>query len=65
VTAFAAAFFSNLMGLCTNYPIAMAPGMGINALFAALFVERSAANDAIRNIPEITGLSKSIQWSKI
>ncbi len=34
VTALAAAIFSVLMGIWTNYPIAMAPGMGINAFFA-------------------------------
>jgi AGZA family xanthine/uracil permease-like MFS transporter len=34
VTALAAAVFSVLMGIWTNYPIAMAPGMGINAFFA-------------------------------
>ncbi|MBV9876837.1 MAG: NCS2 family permease, partial [Verrucomicrobia bacterium] len=34
VTALAAAVFSVLMGLWTNYPIALAPGMGVNAFFA-------------------------------
>jgi adenine/guanine/hypoxanthine permease len=34
VTALAAAIFSILMGLWTNYPIACAPGMGVNAFFA-------------------------------
>jgi AGZA family xanthine/uracil permease-like MFS transporter len=34
VTALAAAMFSAVMALTTNYPIAMAPGMGINAFFA-------------------------------
>jgi adenine/guanine/hypoxanthine permease len=34
VTALAAAIFSVLMGLWTNYPIALAPGMGVNAFFA-------------------------------
>ncbi len=34
VTALAAAVGTALMGLLTNYPIALAPGMGINAFFA-------------------------------
>jgi adenine/guanine/hypoxanthine permease len=34
VTALAAAVFSVLMGLMTNYPFALAPGMGVNAFFA-------------------------------
>lgn len=34
VTGLAAAFGCVLMGLMTNYPIAMAPGMGLNAFFA-------------------------------
>jgi AGZA family xanthine/uracil permease-like MFS transporter len=34
VTAVAAAGFSILMGLLTNYPFATAPGMGVNAFFA-------------------------------
>ena len=34
VTAFSAAIFSILMGLMANIPLAQAPGMGANALFA-------------------------------
>jgi AGZA family xanthine/uracil permease-like MFS transporter len=34
VTALAAAIFSVVMGLRTNYPLAMAPGMGVNAYIA-------------------------------
>jgi AGZA family xanthine/uracil permease-like MFS transporter len=34
VTALAACIGSIMMGLMTNYPIAMAPGMGLNAFFA-------------------------------
>lgn len=34
VTALAAAIFSVLMGLWSNYPIALAPGMGVNVFFA-------------------------------
>jgi len=34
VTALAAAIFSVVMGLRTNYPLAMAPGMGVNAYVA-------------------------------
>src|SRR3954454_3098899 len=33
VTALTAAIATSLMALLTNYPIAMAPGMGINAFF--------------------------------
>ena len=38
VTAIAAAVFSVLMGLVANIPIAQAPGMGANALFAYTLV---------------------------
>jgi AGZA family xanthine/uracil permease-like MFS transporter len=34
VTAVAAALFSALMGLWSNYPLALAPGMGVNVFFA-------------------------------
>ncbi|MGO9844833.1 MAG: solute carrier family 23 protein [Candidatus Acidiferrales bacterium] len=34
VTALAAAIFTVIMGLRTNYPLAMAPGMGVNAYIA-------------------------------
>ena len=34
VTALAAAIFSVVIGLRTNYPLAMAPGMGVNAYVA-------------------------------
>jgi adenine/guanine/hypoxanthine permease len=34
VTALAAAIFTVIMGLRTNYPLAMAPGMGVNAFVA-------------------------------
>ncbi len=37
-TCLAAALGSLVMGLCANYPIAMAPGMGINAYFAFVVV---------------------------
>ena len=33
VTAVTAAIATTLMGLLTNFPIALAPGMGINAFF--------------------------------
>lgn len=33
-TALAAAFTTTAMGLLTNYPVALAPGMGLNAFFA-------------------------------
>src|ERR1700760_844369 len=38
-TCFAAAFGSILMGLVSNYPLAMAPGMGLNAYFAYTVVK--------------------------
>ena len=38
VTAIAAAVFSILMGLIANIPVAQAPGMGANALFAYTLV---------------------------
>lgn len=37
-TCLAAAFGSLLMGLLANYPIAVAPGMGVNAFFAFVVV---------------------------
>lgn len=37
-TCIAAAFGSAVMGLYANYPIALAPGMGLNAYFAAVAV---------------------------
>ena len=37
-TCVAGAFGSALMGLYANYPIALAPGMGLNAYFAAVVV---------------------------
>ena len=37
-TCLAAAFGSLVMGLYANYPIALAPGMGLNAYFAAIVV---------------------------
>ena len=37
-TCLAAAFGSAAMGLYANYPIALAPGMGLNAYFAAVVV---------------------------
>ena len=38
-TCFAAAFGSILMGLATNYPLALAPGMGLNAYFTFTVVK--------------------------
>src|ERR1700761_9611373 len=38
-TCFAAAFGSILMGLVSNYPLAMAPGMGLNAYFTYTVVK--------------------------
>lgn len=37
-TCLAAAFGSAVMGLYANYPIALVPGMGLNAYFAAVAV---------------------------
>ena len=39
-TCFAAAFASILMGLSSNTPLAMAPGMGLNAYFAFTVVQQ-------------------------
>src|ERR1700723_1129662 len=38
-TCFAAAFGSILMGLLSNYPLALAPGMGLNAYFTYTVVK--------------------------
>src|SRR3984885_12922427 len=38
-TCFAAAFGSILMGLVANYPLALAPGMGLNAYFTFTVVK--------------------------
>jgi len=38
-TCFAAAFGSILMGLVSNYPLALAPGMGLNAYFTYTVVK--------------------------
>jgi AGZA family xanthine/uracil permease-like MFS transporter len=38
VTAVTAALATGLMALLTNYPIALAPGMGINAFFTFTIV---------------------------
>ena len=38
-TCFAAAFGSILMGLVSNYPLALAPGMGLNAYFTFTVVK--------------------------
>jgi AGZA family xanthine/uracil permease-like MFS transporter len=37
-TSLAAAFGSLIMGVYANYPIALAPGMGLNAYFAFTMV---------------------------
>jgi AGZA family xanthine/uracil permease-like MFS transporter len=39
-TCFAAAFASVLMGVAANTPLALAPGMGLNAYFAFTVVGR-------------------------
>ncbi len=43
VTAITAAVATTLMALFTNYPIAMAPGMGINAFFTFHDLHRQGA----------------------
>lgn len=43
-TCFAAAVGSLLMGLYANYPIALAPGMGLNAYFAFTVVPELGGN---------------------
>src|SRR2546429_9415744 len=40
-TCLAAGFGSILMGLLSNYPLALAPGMGLNAYFTYTVVKRS------------------------
>ena len=42
VTALAAAIFTVIMGIRTNYPLAMAPGMGVNAFVAVAGVRGDA-----------------------
>ncbi len=43
-TCLAAAFGSLIMGLYANYPIALAPGMGLNAYFAFTMVPTLGGN---------------------
>ena len=42
-TCLAAALSTAIMGLYANYPIALAPGMGLNAYFAFTMVRSSGA----------------------
>ena len=43
-TCLAAAISSIIMGLYANYPIALAPGMGLNAYFAFTMVPELGGN---------------------
>jgi AGZA family xanthine/uracil permease-like MFS transporter len=43
-TCLAAALSTAIMGICANYPIALAPGMGLNAYFAFTMVPELGGN---------------------
>ncbi len=49
-TCLAAAAGSLLMGLLANYPIALAPGMGLNAYFAFTIVPELGATGSLRSV---------------
>ncbi len=46
-TALAAGIFSIAMGLFVNFPVALAPGMGLNAYFASVIVASAATDTPI------------------
>ncbi|RKP48762.1 NCS2 family permease [Cohnella endophytica] len=46
-TALAAGIFTILMGLFVNFPVALAPGMGLNAYFASVILSSSATGKPI------------------
>jgi AGZA family xanthine/uracil permease-like MFS transporter len=50
-TCLAAAIGSALMGLLANFPIALAPGMGLNAYFAFAVVGAWASPGRWRSVP--------------
>src|SRR5678815_2317945 len=43
-TCLSAAFGSFVMGLLANYPVALAPGMGLNAFFTFVVVQNQGAS---------------------
>lgn len=46
-TALAAGIFSIAMGLFVNFPVALAPGMGLNAYFASVIIASKATDQPI------------------
>src|SRR5690606_19431059 len=46
-TALAAGIFTIAMGLFVNFPVALAPGMGLNAYFASVVVASAATDTPI------------------
>ncbi|GGG78308.1 NCS2 family permease [Paenibacillus radicis (ex Gao et al. 2016)] len=46
-TALSAGIFSIAMGLFVNFPVALAPGMGLNAYFASVIISSAATNKPI------------------
>ncbi|GKS11191.1 MULTISPECIES: NCS2 family permease [Paenibacillus] len=46
-TALAAGIFTIAMGLFVNFPVALAPGMGLNAYFATVVVSTASTNNPI------------------
>lgn len=46
-TALAAGIFTIAMGLFVNFPVALAPGMGLNAYFAAVIISSQATGEPI------------------
>lgn len=46
-TALAAGIFTIAMGLFVNFPVALAPGMGLNAYFASVIIASAATNTPI------------------
>jgi adenine/guanine/hypoxanthine permease len=55
-TALAAAFCSILMGLCANMPIALAPGMGLNAVIAFQLAPALGSWQAAMGLVVVEGL---------
>src|SRR4051794_23391529 len=46
-TALAAGIFTIAMGLFVNFPVALAPGMGLNAFFATTIIASQATDNPI------------------
>lgn len=49
-TAVVGAIFTVLMGLYTNYPLAMAPAMGVNAMVIGIFTAQGLADIDLRDL---------------